>query len=171
MTKFDGSNNMNPMGTVYHFVHPEHADLDLRIFRNMCLGKTDVQIATEQSCDCETVYASVGRLKEYIRSCDMFSLVEIFRYVFFEMRMDRPAATTAESVIDVIYEACAAKELVPFHKTREQFDRLAALSADMPEQVADELSQTVSALCEIFERTSFTEGVKIGYQLGKELTH
>lgn len=171
MTKFDGSNNMNPMGTVYHFVHPEHADLDLRIFRNMCLGKSDVQIATEQSCDCETVYASVGRLKEYIRACDMFSLVEIFRYVFFEMPMDRPASTTVESVIDVLYEACAAKELVPFHKTREQFDRLAVLSTDMPEQVADDLSQTVSALCEIFERTSFTEGLKIGYQLGKELTH
>ena len=82
MTKFDSSNHTNPMGTVYHFVHPEHADLDLRIFRNMCLGKSDVQIATEQSCDCEAVYASVGRLKEYIRSYDMFSLVEIFLYVF-----------------------------------------------------------------------------------------
>ena len=171
MTKFDGSNNTEFKGTMYHFVHPDHADLDLRIFRNMCIGKSDIQIATEQACDCEVVYASVGRLKEYIRACDMFSLVEIFRYVFFEMPMDRLASTTVESVIDVLYEACAAKELVPFHKTREQFDRLAVLSTDMPEQVADDLSQTVSALCEIFERTSFTEGVKIGYQLGKELAY
>ena len=170
MTKFDGSNNTESKGTMYHFVHPEHADHDLRLFKNLCGGKSAIPSAAEQEYDCESVCASVGRLKEYIRACDMFSLVEIFRYVFFEMPMDRPASTTVESVIDVLYEACAAKELVPFHKTREQFDRLAALSADMPEQVADELSQTVSALCEIFERTSFTEGVKIGYQLGKELT-
>lgn len=90
MTKFDGSNQTAAMGTVYHFVHPEHADLDLHIFRNMCLGKSDIQIATEQACDCEVVYASVGRLKEYIRASDMFSLVEIFRYVFFDMQMNRP---------------------------------------------------------------------------------
>lgn len=170
MTTANNSEVLDTRGTEYHSVYPHCADFDLSIFKSMCEGKAADVIAAEQACSIASISSSLNRLSDYLTSGDLFSFVEIYRHVFCSASTAIPASNTMLSVIDTLYYAASDNGMVPIEETQDQFSKLFDLTEQMPPEVGEEIIHTVCALCDIFEYASFTEGVKIGFQLGKE-TH
>ena len=170
MTEEKMSGQSDTVFTDYHCAYPKHADFDLRIFKSLCEGKVASAIAAEHACDSHAICASLCRLKEYMTTGDLFSIVEIFRYVFYKASITLSAPTTMRSVIDTLYLAASEGGMISNEDTKEVFAQLFALTDDMPAQVANDVFDAVCKICDVYEYISFTEGVKVGFQLGKELT-
>lgn len=170
MVASDFFKDVDPKATAYHFAHPKHADFDLRIFKSLCEGKTVDAISAEHACNRVAISASLNRVSKYMVSHNLFSIVEIFRYVLYNATIALSPPHTMGSVIDMLYHAASEGGMVKNEDTQEQFSRLYELSSQMPPQVADEVSNTVCEIWGAVERISFAEGVKIGFHLGKELT-
>lgn len=169
MTMTKNTEALDTRATEYHSIYPHCADFDLSIFKSMCEGKAADTIAAEQICSISSVSASLNRLTDYLTSGDLFSFVEIYRHVFYNSCSAIPASNTMLSVIDTLYYAASDNGMVPIEETQDQFSKLFDLTEQMPPEVGEEIIHTVCALCDIFEYASFTEGVKIGFQLGKEM--
>ena len=162
--------DMDINATEYRRIHPSYADLDLRIFKSLCEGKLADIIGQENDCDRVSVCASLCRLGDYLTSGDLFATVEMFRYVFYNTSLARPAPDTMMSVIDILYHAASENGMVPNEVTQPYFSQLLALTNQTAPEIAEDIIDTVCTICNVFEHMSFTEGVKIGFQLGKELT-
>ena len=156
--------------TEYHCIHPQHADLDLRIFKSLCEGNPINLIASEQACSNSSVGASLNRISDYMVSSNLFSIVEIFRYLLYNASVALPAPATMGSVLDTLYHAASEGGMVKLEDTKVQFSQLHELSTQMPPQLAEDVTNTVLEIFDVVERISFAEGVKVGFQLGKELT-
>ena len=162
--------DMDINATEYRRIHPSYADLDLRIFKSLCEGKLADIIGQENDCDRVSVCASLCRLKDYLTSGDLVSIVEMFRYVFYNKSLTRPTADPMMSVIDILYHAASESGMVSNEATQPHFTKLFALTDQLTPQIAEDILDVVCKLCDVFEHISFTEGVKTGFQLGKELT-
>ena len=78
---------------------------------------------------------------------------------------DAPAA----SILETLYLSRTEQGCLPASQTREDFDRLYELLDGSTLETVDEIISTICHLCGKFERAGFFEGVKVGYQLEKEL--
>ena len=81
-----------------------------------------------------------------------------------------PTPDTTCSIIDILYHAASEGRVVKHEDMQEQFGLLCDLADNLPSQTGEDLVNAVCKLCDVVERVSFAEGVKIGFQLGKELT-
>ena len=155
--------------TEYHYAYPEQAEQDLQVFRSLCEGNVTPEISAECDCNHGSVASSLNRLNDYLTSGNMLSIVEIFRYIFFKTPSRIPSASSMDSVIDTLYAFCSESGMVPYDVTEKHFSCLYNLLDDMSPETADKVCDVIYNLCDVFERASFAEGVKVGYQLGKEL--
>jgi len=72
-------------------------------------------------------------------------------------------------LLETLYTARTESGLLSPEETRDDFDHLHKLVAGLPFTAIDDLIATVCQLCSKHERAGFFEGVKVGYQLEKEL--
>ena len=80
-----------------------------------------------------------------------------------------PESTATTSVLDTLYRAASERGLVSTEATKEAFSQLFTLTGQMTPQMAEDVFHAVCKICNIYEYICFTEGVKVGYQLEKEL--
>ena len=73
------------------------------------------------------------------------------------------------SLLETLYNARTENGLLALEETRADFDRLYELLDDPSLESVDKTVSLVCQLCGKFERAGFFEGVKVGYQLEKEL--
>ena len=169
MANIERNGTPDDLLTEYHYAYPEQAERDLRIFRSLCAGNVFPEITEESNCDAGTVVASLNRLTDYLTSGNILSIAELFRYSFFETPTEIPTPATMNSVIDTLYELCSESGMVPYNETEKHFSHLHDLLADIPPETVDKVCDVVCQICDVFEKVCFEEGVKVGYQLGKEL--
>ena len=79
-------------------------------------------------------------------------------------------STATTSVLDTLYHATSERGLVSSDATKEAFAQLFTLTGQMAPQMADDIFHAVCNICNIYEYICFTEGVKVGFRLSKELT-
>ena len=72
-------------------------------------------------------------------------------------------------LLETLYTARTESGLLSPEETRDDFDHLHKLVDGLPFTAIDDLIATVCQLCSKHERAGFFEGVKVGYQLEKEL--
>lgn len=150
----------------YRLAYPNHADMDLRIFRAFCAGRTAEYIKSETPCDAVTLDQSLGRVEDYLHSAHLQDIAVLFRSLlsgpFFEVSVPTP-------VLETLYHAYAESGLLDPEATRRNFDRLHELTDGLPFTTIDDLITTVCQLCDKHERAGFLKGVRVGYRLNTEL--
>lgn len=72
-------------------------------------------------------------------------------------------------LLETLYTARTESGLLALAETRADFDRLYDLLDGSTLESVDKIICLVCQMCSKFERAGFFEGVKVGYQLEKEL--
>ena len=150
----------------YRLAYPDHADMDLRIFRAFCAGQTAEQIESETPCDTVTLIRSLRRVEDYLHSAHLQDIAALFLSLLSDPFVE---ASVSIPALEMLYHAYAESGLLDPEATRSNFDRLHKLTDGLPFTTIDDLITTVCQLCDKHERAGFLKGVRVGYRLNTEL--
>lgn len=76
---------------------------------------------------------------------------------------------TSQNILDLLYDAYNDTTGMDNAEIKADFERLYQLMNGKPLQEIDEIIYAVCTLCRDHERAGFTEGIKVGMSLEKEL--
>ena len=83
---------------------------------------------------------------------------------------NRPDFGDGESVLTMLYEAYSECNRLDDAQVKEDFNELYRLMNGMDLRDMDKIIYPVCKLCRDHERSGFTEGIKIGIMLARELS-
>ena len=83
---------------------------------------------------------------------------------------NRPDFGDGESVLTMLYEAYSECNRLDDAQVKEDFNELYRLMNGMDLRDMDKIISPVCKLCRDHERSGFTEGIKIGIMLARELS-
>lgn len=166
MDQTQEATNLKHFPRHYYLAHPEHAGMDLRIFRAFFAGHSTDQIKAAIPCDTVTVSQSLCRIDAYIHSANLRDVVSLFRSLLVGGLQNKSSSLP---VIETLYTAYSEQGLMNPDEARRDFDHLYELMDGLSDYKTDVLYTSICQLCGKHERDGFWEGVKVGYQLEKEL--
>lgn len=147
----------------YRRRHPGTADLDLRISKLSCRGKTAVQIAMEIPCSESTVYRALRRVQDFISAQNYDRFLQALRKAIDQAPPNFDG--NAQSVLEMLYTAYAENNEQGTVECNADFLVLDALLSELPLATTDPIIEKVCALCSCHERSGFTEGFKLGVHM------
>ena len=152
----------------YRAAHPSTSEMDMDIFRAYCSGKNAVQISMNIPCAESTVYRAIRRVKDFLRTPELSPFVDILRAHIANVEPCNES-WNAHSVLELLYVSYS-----DYKKSRpeqSQYDslELRQLLDEAPPDNAERIYDAVCNLCNYFERSGFSEGLKLGVRLVDEL--
>ena len=154
---------------IYRNSHPSTAEMDINIFRAYCSGKNATQISMDIPCAESTVYRSIRRVKEFLKKPEILPFIDVLK-THIATAPPSSGAWNVQSVLDMLYIAFSDYNKVGSEEARYHFQELRLSLEQVPNMDLDNVINIVSDLCNNYERSGFTEGLKLGVHLANELT-
>lgn len=152
----------------YRVSHPSTAEMDIVIFRAHCSGKNATQISMDIPCAESTVYRAIRRVKEFLQKPEIIPFIDVLKM---HIASSPPSygAWNIHSVLDMLYVAFTNYNKIAPEEAKHHLQELRLSLEQVPSIDFDNAINIVSNLCNNYERSGFTEGLKLGIHLANEL--